>query len=245
MARKKTTENNDIRPIKRRSRSGCHNCTYNQNKFERKIAQMTNTSGAGKRLKVKCDETKPVCLHCSKNGTACDYSLKLLWGGRPYKTPRVEKTTSYTTIVTTRTVPASADLATQLGYRPLQNTNNDCQGPQNVIFQESPLSTLRCQRVPLKKALRPRDPPPRRAYPRHQCCLQVQPSRPPQYCFPARPRPRAISPKILPALIATSLRARPAWPLCMLITTTGTRHLFRRRCATLPQLRAALPVTEV
>ncbi|CDO52715.1 Conserved hypothetical protein. Putative fungal zinc cluster transcription factor [Geotrichum candidum] len=118
MARKKTTENNDIRPIKRRSRSGCHNC---------------------KRLKVKCDETKPVCLHCSKNGTACDYSLKLLWGGRPYKTPRVEKTTSYTTIVTTRTVPASADLATQLGYQPLQNTNNDCQGPQNVIFQESPL----------------------------------------------------------------------------------------------------------
>jgi hypothetical protein len=110
---------------------------------------MANTPGPGKRLKVKCDETKPVCLHCSKNGTVCDYSLKLSWGGRPYKTPRVEKTTSYTTVMTTRTAPASAELATQLGYQQQekqQEQNAGREGLQNPpretqkgIFQESPL----------------------------------------------------------------------------------------------------------
>lgn len=48
----------------KRSRNGCHAC---------------------KRLKIKCDEAKPLCLHCVKTNTACDYSLKLTWGGRPFK----------------------------------------------------------------------------------------------------------------------------------------------------------------
>lgn len=60
---------NEQKPIKRRSRGGCHNC---------------------KRLKVKCDEQKPTCGNCERNSTECDYSLKLSWGGRPYKKPRIE-----------------------------------------------------------------------------------------------------------------------------------------------------------
>ncbi|CAI5758615.1 unnamed protein product [Candida verbasci] len=48
----------------KRSRNGCHNC---------------------KRLKIKCDEKKPSCSYCIKSNTFCDYSIKLTWGGRPYK----------------------------------------------------------------------------------------------------------------------------------------------------------------
>lgn len=51
----------------RRSRNGCHNC---------------------KRLKIKCDEKKPTCSYCIKTKVQCDYSLKLTWGGRPYKAKR-------------------------------------------------------------------------------------------------------------------------------------------------------------
>lgn len=63
------------KPIKRRSRGGCHNC---------------------KRLKIKCDEFKPICHNCVKYKATCDYSLKLSWGGRPYKKPRLDSTTAYT-----------------------------------------------------------------------------------------------------------------------------------------------------
>ncbi|KAK6459253.1 fungal-specific transcription factor domain-containing protein [Scheffersomyces xylosifermentans] len=48
----------------RRSRNGCHNC---------------------KRLKIKCDEGKPSCSYCVKTNASCDYSIKLTWGGRPYR----------------------------------------------------------------------------------------------------------------------------------------------------------------
>lgn len=58
-------------PQKRsRSRTGCRCC---------------------KKSKVKCDEARPVCGNCLRSGKSCDYSLKLTWGGRPYKVPRVEK----------------------------------------------------------------------------------------------------------------------------------------------------------
>lgn len=63
------------KPIQRRSRSGCHNC---------------------KRLKIKCDESKPVCQNCVKYKATCDYSLKLSWGGRPYKKPRIDTKSVYT-----------------------------------------------------------------------------------------------------------------------------------------------------
>lgn len=62
-----STEANTKGPVtKKRSRSrlGCHRC---------------------KRLKVKCDETKPSCTLCVKANKPCDYSLKLTWGGRPFK----------------------------------------------------------------------------------------------------------------------------------------------------------------
>lgn len=52
------------KPKIKRSRNGCHNC---------------------KRLKIKCDENKPKCSYCIKTDTKCDYSMKLTWGGRPYK----------------------------------------------------------------------------------------------------------------------------------------------------------------
>lgn len=48
----------------KRSRNGCHNC---------------------KRLKIKCDEIKPKCSYCVKSNIDCDYSIRLTWGGRPYK----------------------------------------------------------------------------------------------------------------------------------------------------------------
>lgn len=48
----------------KRSRLGCHRC---------------------KKLKIKCTEEKPACASCQKVGAPCDYSLKLTWGGRPYK----------------------------------------------------------------------------------------------------------------------------------------------------------------
>lgn len=47
------------RPVHRRSRHGCRNC---------------------KRLKIKCDEAKPTCKACQKNGAHCDYTLVLTWG---------------------------------------------------------------------------------------------------------------------------------------------------------------------
>ncbi|ODV71077.1 uncharacterized protein CYBJADRAFT_132334 [Cyberlindnera jadinii NRRL Y-1542] len=50
-----------------RSRFGCHRC---------------------KRLKVKCDEMRPSCSACVKSGKECDYSIKLTWGGRPFKKPK-------------------------------------------------------------------------------------------------------------------------------------------------------------
>lgn len=52
------------RKVIRRSRGGCHRC---------------------KGAKIKCDETKPTCANCDKAGVACDYSLKLMWGGRQSK----------------------------------------------------------------------------------------------------------------------------------------------------------------
>lgn len=58
------TEDKVSKPKIKRSRNGCHNC---------------------KRLKIKCNEGKPTCSYCIKAGIKCDYSIKLTWGGRPYK----------------------------------------------------------------------------------------------------------------------------------------------------------------
>lgn len=56
-------ENSEV-PPKKRSRTGCWPC---------------------KARKVKCGEEKPVCTNCSKSGEACDYSIRLNWGGRSRK----------------------------------------------------------------------------------------------------------------------------------------------------------------
>lgn len=57
-------------PPKKRSRTGCHSC---------------------KQSRVKCDEVKPRCGQCIKLNRDCDYTLVLKWGGRPYKSAKVEK----------------------------------------------------------------------------------------------------------------------------------------------------------
>lgn len=54
----------------RRSRLGCHRC---------------------KRLKIKCTEERPACAACLKGNVQCDYSLKLTWGGRPFKNKKGSK----------------------------------------------------------------------------------------------------------------------------------------------------------
>ncbi|CDK26678.1 unnamed protein product [Kuraishia capsulata CBS 1993] len=60
----------DVKATKKtRSRFGCHVC---------------------KRAKIKCDEQKPHCGNCVKANKTCDYSVKLTWGGRPYKKARKE-----------------------------------------------------------------------------------------------------------------------------------------------------------
>lgn len=63
-----------------RSRNGCVRC---------------------RKAKIKCDEKKPTCLNCSKSNRQCDYSIQLVWGGRPYKKPRTEKLNKFSNLPTT------------------------------------------------------------------------------------------------------------------------------------------------
>ncbi|TVY82767.1 Thiamine biosynthesis regulatory protein [Lachnellula suecica] len=49
---------------KRRSRTGCWPC---------------------KTRKVKCDEARPICVNCQRQGETCDYSIRLNWEGRGKK----------------------------------------------------------------------------------------------------------------------------------------------------------------
>jgi hypothetical protein len=35
-----------------------------------------------KSRKVKCDESRPTCVNCQRQGETCDYSIRLNWGGR-------------------------------------------------------------------------------------------------------------------------------------------------------------------
>ncbi|TAQ87278.1 hypothetical protein B7494_g4380 [Chlorociboria aeruginascens] len=49
---------------KKRSRNGCWPC---------------------KTRKVKCDEGRPICVNCQRQGETCDYSIRLNWEGRGKK----------------------------------------------------------------------------------------------------------------------------------------------------------------
>lgn len=40
-----------------------------------------------KTRKIKCDEAKPSCVNCQKQGETCDYNIRLNWGGRVKKKP--------------------------------------------------------------------------------------------------------------------------------------------------------------
>ncbi|GMM33900.1 hypothetical protein DASC09_012250 [Saccharomycopsis crataegensis] len=64
---KPSSSSSSTKPKRKRSRFGCNNC---------------------KKMKIKCDEIKPQCTNCQKSKkhfNKCDYSIKLSWGGRPYK----------------------------------------------------------------------------------------------------------------------------------------------------------------
>src|SRR5271167_2090875 len=38
-----------------------------------------------KTRKVKCDEARPICVNCQRQGETCDYSIRLNWEGRGKK----------------------------------------------------------------------------------------------------------------------------------------------------------------
>ncbi|KAJ6028820.1 hypothetical protein N7540_004396 [Penicillium herquei] len=82
---------------KRRSRKGCWPC---------------------KARKVKCGEEKPSCVNCQRQGEACDYSVRLNWGGRT-KRASVESPCSQTsgyggTIISFSDAPTSAVSSTSM-----------------------------------------------------------------------------------------------------------------------------------
>lgn len=77
--------NSESKTTIKRSRKGCHNC---------------------KRLKIKCDEDKPKCSYCVKTNSDCDYSIKLTWGGRPYKDVSKRKNPFETVISTNPQSPS-------------------------------------------------------------------------------------------------------------------------------------------
>lgn len=78
--------NSESKTTIKRSRKGCHNC---------------------KRLKIKCDEEKPKCSYCVKTNSDCDYSIKLTWGGRPYKDASKRKNPFETVISTNPQSPST------------------------------------------------------------------------------------------------------------------------------------------
>ncbi|TKA77561.1 hypothetical protein B0A55_06632 [Friedmanniomyces simplex] len=67
---------------KKRSRTGCWPC---------------------KSRKVKCGEEKPACVNCVKSGEACDYSIRLNWGGRSKRDQDGTPADGGVTFVTTTT----------------------------------------------------------------------------------------------------------------------------------------------
>ncbi|RCK64583.1 hypothetical protein Cantr_00047 [Candida viswanathii] len=89
----------------RRSRNGCHNC---------------------KRLKIKCDEKKPACSYCIKTKAQCDYSIRLTWGGRPYKAKKKEPK------LKSESVPAT----TRGESIPLNHTSVESPGQQGRLTPE-------------------------------------------------------------------------------------------------------------
>lgn len=60
-----------------------------------KITRSRNGCQKCKKLKIKCDEQKPSCGYCLKKNIPCDYSKKLVWGGRPFKDNRVLKSMKF------------------------------------------------------------------------------------------------------------------------------------------------------
>ncbi|CCH46599.1 Lysine biosynthesis regulatory protein [Wickerhamomyces ciferrii] len=107
--------------IKRtRSRFGCHNC---------------------KRLKVKCDETKPSCLLCQKSNKKCDYSVQLTWGGRPYKKKKVNGYGFATVDTFTKDQGIKTSDSTLLSSKDGKLNNNNNYGQITLDFSDKPIST--------------------------------------------------------------------------------------------------------
>jgi Fungal Zn(2)-Cys(6) binuclear cluster domain len=62
-----------------------------------------------KNRKIKCDEAKPSCVNCQRQGETCDYSIRLNWGGRRKKTDFGDGTITFET-----SRPSSSDSTTPI-----------------------------------------------------------------------------------------------------------------------------------
>ncbi|KAF2159037.1 hypothetical protein M409DRAFT_71286 [Zasmidium cellare ATCC 36951] len=96
---------------KKRSRTGCWPC---------------------KARKVKCGEEKPVCANCTKSGEACDYSIRLNWGGRSRKdkdgTP--SDAGSFTFVTTPISAAAAPAKSNGAGHDHVFSAQHIVSGPQ-------------------------------------------------------------------------------------------------------------------
>ncbi|ODV87204.1 hypothetical protein CANARDRAFT_26627 [[Candida] arabinofermentans NRRL YB-2248] len=99
-----------------RSRKGCHSC---------------------KKAKIKCDESKPSCMNCTKNNRECDYSLKLTWGGRPYKKPKVEKLNPVANLSSQQLNSTSMRLINSFGLDSSSATSSSASTPLFAAAQTS------------------------------------------------------------------------------------------------------------
>ncbi|KAL1310507.1 hypothetical protein AAFC00_000792 [Neodothiora populina] len=110
-----------------------------------------------KRKRVKCDETKPVCVRCqkSRHPTLCDYSLKLSWSeGRPYKKSRTEGPDS--SVVPDLTVHHDSTDARSPSDASSRVVVSPAQHVQQVV---EPSSSLPLSSAPLPVAVPPVSPP--------------------------------------------------------------------------------------
>ncbi|SSD60141.1 uncharacterized protein SCODWIG_01902 [Saccharomycodes ludwigii] len=92
-----------------KSRNGCKHC---------------------KKLRIKCDENKPICSNCIKrNIKHCDYSKVFVWGGRPFKNRELK-----TDLPNTKIVNGVIALATENNHTMLKTNIN--QDERNIIKKD-------------------------------------------------------------------------------------------------------------
>lgn len=113
----------------RRSRLGCHRC---------------------KGLKIKCTEERPSCSTCLKTKSQCDYSLKLTWGGRPFKNKEKHATPAFN-VIPQHTNPASQKITFVQEKNPANFNSNSPTVAMTVLSLNPPESTT----VKIESSLKP------------------------------------------------------------------------------------------